>query len=176
MKYLITLCIVTSLFAQERPTDFDGFSGGDKKRKERLEMMMVWRLTEELNLSPDQAEKFFPRFRAHRDQIDENKKVIRSLGRDIKEKLQNDEKITEKEIKSTVKKISELRKKQIDMETDFLFEMDNLLSPEQLANLGMFKQKMMKNVKNEFREHGPKSRRGSFPKKGMRGSKIKRGY
>jgi len=176
MKYVLTLCFITGIFAQERPNDDDNFSDYDDNRKERMEMMMVWRLTEDLNLNPDQAEKFFPRFNKHRDQLDENKKMIKALGKDMRTKLKNDEKISNKDIEKTVKKMSELRKKQIDLETEFLLGMDNLLSPEQLANLGMFKQKMMKDVRGELKERGPKHKRGMRGNKGKRGFKMNRGF
>ena len=36
---------------------------------ERMEMMMIWKLTEHLELTEDQAEKFFPSMRAHQKQV-----------------------------------------------------------------------------------------------------------
>ncbi len=35
--------------------------------QERMEMMMTWKLTEDLDLTPEQADKFFPLLRAHRE-------------------------------------------------------------------------------------------------------------
>ena len=39
--------------------DFD-HKNRDHERSEKMEMMMVWKLTEELALTPEQAEKFCP--------------------------------------------------------------------------------------------------------------------
>jgi len=53
--------------------------------------------------------------------------------------------------------------------------MDDILSPRQLANLGMFKQKMMRNIGGELRENrGKKGKRGKM--KGRRGGKKRRGF
>ena len=83
--------------------------------------------------------------------------------------------ISEKDVKATVKKITELRKKHVDLEAKFLLGMDDILSPRQLANLGMFKQKMMRNIGVELRENrGKKAKRGKM--KGRRGGKKRRGF
>ena len=118
--------------------DFDD-PDREHERSDKMEMMMVWKLTEELALTPEQAEKFFPRFRQHRDELDEVKKMERALGKEMKQKLKKDEDIPEKDVKETEKKITELRKKHVDLEAKFLLGMDDILSPRQLANLGMFK-------------------------------------
>ena len=38
-------------------------------RQRKRETRIIWYLTDELELSADQAEKFFPQFRAHREEI-----------------------------------------------------------------------------------------------------------
>ena len=154
--------------------DFDD-PDREHKRSEKMEMMMVWKLTDELTLSPEQAEKFFPRFRQHRDELDEVKKMERALGKEMKQKLKKDEDIPEKDVKETVKKITELRKKHVDLEAKFLLGMDDILSPRQLANLGMFKQKMMRNIGGVLRDmRGKKWKQDK--KKRRRGSKKRRGF
>ena len=186
MKILLIVAIMYGLNAQDfddyrdrnhkgsEKQDFDD-PERDHKRFDKMEMMMVWKLTEELALSPEQAEKFFPRFRQHRDELDEVKKMERALGKEMKQKLNKDEDIPEKHVKETVKKITELRKKHVDLEAKFLLGMDDILSPRQLANLGMFKQKMMRNIGGELRENrGKKWKRDK--KKGRRGGKKRRGY
>lgn len=185
MKIFLTVALMCGLNAQDydhRDRDHEGSvkqdfdePERDHKRSDKMEMMMVWKLTEELALTPEQAEKFFPRFRQHRDELDEVKKMERALGKEMKQKLKKDEDIPEKDVKETVKKITELRKKHVDLEAKFLLGMDDILSPRQLANLGMFKQKMMRNIGGELREnHGKKGKRGK--KKGRRGGKKRRGF
>ena len=185
MKILLIVAIMCGLNAQDfdhkdrdhersKKQDFDD-PDRDQKRSDKMQMMMVWKLTEELALTPEQAEKFFPRFRQHRDELDEVKKMERALGKEMKQKLKKDKDIPEKDVKETVKKITELRKKRVDLEAKFLLGMDDILSPRQLANLGMFKQKMMRNIGGELRENrGKKGKRGKM--KGRRGGKKRRGF
>jgi len=185
MKIFLIVALMCALNAQDydhrdrdhersEKQDFDD-SDREHERSNKMEMMMVWKLTDELALSPQQAEKFFPRFRQHRDELDEVRKMERALGKEMKQKLKKDEEIPGKDVMETVKKITELRKKHVDLEGKFILGMDDILGPRQLASLGMFKQKMMRNVGDELREnHGKKGKRGKM--KGRRGGKKRRGF
>ena len=170
MKHILLLIFVSGLMAQ----DFD-HPERDHERSEKMEMMMVWKLTDELDLSPEQAEKFFPRLRKHRNELDEVKKMERALAGEMRKKMGEDEDLSEKDVKNTVKKATELRKKVVELESEFLLGMDDILSPRQLAHLGMFKQKMMRNIRGELKEHhGKKGKRGKNMER--RGGKKRRGF
>ena len=170
MKHILLLIFVSGLIAQ----DFD-HPERDHGRSEKMEMMMVWKLTDELDLSPEQAEKFFPRLRKHRNELDEVKKMERAPAGEMRKKMGEDEDLSGKDVKNTVKKATELRKKVVDLESKFLLGMDDILSPRQLAILGMFKQKMMRNIRGELKEHhGKEGKRGK--NMGRRGGKKRRGF
>ncbi len=173
MKYMLILFILTELFGQKQPNDFDEFEIDHGKREKRMEMMMVWRLTEELDLTPEQAEKFFPRFRKHREELDELKKMEKALGKDMRIKLKAEQDIAKSDVKATINRITELRKKHIEFESEFLLGMDDILSPRQLANLGVFKQKMMRDIRGELKERANKRNHG---KKKKWGGKRRRGF
>ena len=57
--------------------------------KKAMETMMIWKLTEELDLQVEQADKFFPRFREHRKAIDEIKNKERALGKSLNHNMNN---------------------------------------------------------------------------------------
>jgi len=177
MKITLILIMFSGLFAQDFDRDVNDIDQMKGKRKQRMEMMMVWRLTEDLELTPDQADSFFPRFRQHREEMEDLKKMTKVLGKEMKEKLRKDEEISKADITATVNKINDLKKQVIDLETKFLLGMDNLLTPKQMANLGIFKQKMMRELRGELKEHGKKKKHGMKGMKGKRGSKkMRRGY
>ena len=50
-----------------------------RRSAEKMENMIVWRLTDELDLSTDQAEKFFPRFRELRKSLEKIGKQEREM-------------------------------------------------------------------------------------------------
>ncbi len=49
----------------------------ESENRRAMESMMVWKLTEELELEVDQAERFFPKYREHRKEIESFSQIIR---------------------------------------------------------------------------------------------------
>ena len=70
MKYILLFSFLTVGAAQSYDWDDEKKIRG-RRSAEKMENMIVWRLTDELDLSIDQAEKFFPRFREHRKNLEE---------------------------------------------------------------------------------------------------------
>ena len=145
--------------------------------KKTMEAMMVWKLTEELDLKVEQADKFFPRCREHRKEIDEIKSKERALGKSLNQNMKNKDKLTGAEVNKIIKESTTLRKKMADLEERFLIESGEILNPNQQAKLGLFKHKMMKNMKGKMKKR--QKRRGMKDgKKAKRGKKHgnRRGY
>ena len=94
MKQILALFIISGLMAQEHDWDEKEGEGRDHERSERMESMMVWRLTEDLDLSPKQAEKFFPRFRKHRGEMDDIRKQERAIGDEVGDNIHNEKDIS----------------------------------------------------------------------------------
>ena len=175
MKQILTLFIISGLMAQEHDWDEREHEGRDHERSERMESMMVWRLTEDLDLSPEQAEKFFPRFRKHRGEMDDIRKQERAIGDEVADNIHQEKDMSKDDVKKHIEKVSELRKKRIELETEYLLSMDDVLTPRQLARLGVFKERMMQDMRGELKER--KGKRGKFKhkKKRNRGNR-RRGF
>ena len=78
MKYILLFSFLTGGVAQGYDWDDEKKMRG-RRSLEKMENMIVWRLTDELDLSTDQAEKFFPRFREHRKSLEEIGKQEREI-------------------------------------------------------------------------------------------------
>ena len=72
----------------------DHKSGDSQSRKamgESRKAMGVWKMTEELELTENQAEKFIPKFRTHQDAVDklreEQRKSLKSIHESLKESV-----------------------------------------------------------------------------------------
>ena len=171
--FIILAAFLSISFGQEHSRkDKDDIYDGE--RRQRMESMMVWRLTEELELKPEQAEKFFPRFREHRNNLDEIRNQEKKIGESLREKM-DDQSLNKSEETSAVKKITGLRKKQADMEEKFILSMDDLLDAVQLTKLGMFKQKMMKEMGGEMKKRGKKRKKMKKMNR-KRGGQRNRGF
>ena len=122
----------------------------EQENRKSIESMMIWKLTEELELEVDQAEKFFPRFRQHRVEMDNLRKKQRSLAGSLKLNMKND-KLTSSEVSRIIKETSSLKRKMSDLEEKFLINSGDILNPVQQAKLGVFKHKMMKDLKGKMK-------------------------
>ena len=140
MKNIIVLLILNNLFSQG--------VFPKKDRHERKETMIIWKLTEELELTSEQAEKFFPKHREHRADIEKLKKRIENLGQ---ENLEDFDNLSSKEINRIIKERQDLKKKIIDIETEFIFGMENLLDSKQIVLLATFKSRIMNDMRADLK-------------------------
>ena len=145
MKYIILFGFLTGLIAQNY--DWGERKNGRGRGKGKMENMIIWRLTEDLDLTIDQSEKFFPRFREHRKNLEELGKQEREIVGTIDGK-----KISKNDVKEMIEDISKLRQKRIELESKFVLSLDDILEPDQMIRLGIFKQKMMTEMRNEIRD------------------------
>ena len=178
MNKLLLMCMVSFAIAQSdsrRGLGQDDWSNEETSRSERRESMVIWRLTEDLDLSSEQAEKFFPRFREHREQLDEIGKDERKSLMDVRFKIRDQEELSKTEMERTIKKVSALRKDRVDLETEFILGMDDILTPNQMVKLSVFKQRLMKEMKNEMRDRKGKDRKNNR-KQMKRGGRKRRGF
>ena len=178
MNKLLLVCMVSFAIAQSdsrRDLGQDDWSNEETPRSERRESMVIWRLTEDLDLSSEQAEKFFPRFREHREQLDEIGKDERKSLMDVRYKIRDQEELSKSEMERTIKKVSALRKDRVDLETKFILGMDDILTPNQMVKLSVFKQRLMKEMQSEMRDRKGKDRKKNR-KQMKRGGRKRRGF
>ena len=178
MNKLLLMCMVSFAIAQSdsrRDLGRDDWSNEETPRSERRESMVIWRLTEDLDLSSEQAEKFFPRFREHREQLDEIGKDERKSLMDVRFKIRDQEELSKSEMERTIKKVSALRKDRVDLETEFILGMDDILTPNQMVKLSVFKQRLMKEMQSEMRDRKGKDRKNNR-KQMKRGGRKRRGF
>ncbi len=118
---------------------------------ERMEMMMTWKLTEELDLTPEQADKFFPRMRAHRENMEKIDDEIRNVVKELQKKVKDDKDISDSEFSSTIQKVSTLEKQKIDEKNRFMLELKGILDNIQRTKMAMFKDKFTKDMQEQIR-------------------------
>ena len=150
MKYIILANILTVLLAQRYDRYEEDYRFNQGERTKRVENMVIWRLSEDLNLTTQQAEKFFPRFRDHRKEMDKIKDEERKVYEGILEKSGMDDKVTSSDAKSIISTISKLQIKRIDLQANFITEMDGILDPGQMVKLAAFKHRLASDMRSEM--------------------------
>ena len=151
MKYIILANILTVLLAQRYDRFEEDYRFIEGKRTARVENMVIWRLSEDLNLTTQQAEKFFPRFRDHRKEMDKIKDEERKVYESILEKSGMDDKVTSSDAKKIINTISKLQIKRIDLQSNFITEMDGILDPGQMVKFAAFKHRLASDMRSEMR-------------------------
>lgn len=122
----------------------------------RMEMMMVWKMTDYLNLSEKQAEKLFPRMRKQRvemrDYFDSEKELFDSYLTKIK----NGEKISQSDVNSLYKKMDDLGAQKNDARMKFFKSTADILDPAQQVMYLSFepymKEEAQKGMKERYRK------------------------
>ena len=151
LHFTLIFSLIGLVFSQDDNTgEILSDSLYEQGNRKSMESMMIWKLTEELELEVDQAEKFFPRFRQHRGEMENLRKKQRSLAGSLKLNMKNS-KLTSSEVNRIIKETSSLRRKMSDLEEKFLINSGDILNPVQQAKLGVFKHKMLKDLKGKMK-------------------------
>ena len=151
LHFILIFLLIGLVFSQDdNSREILSDSLYEQGNRKSIESMMIWKLTEELELEVDQAEKFFPRFRQHRVEMENLRKKQRSLAGSLKLNMK-DSKITSSEVNKIIKETSSLKRKMSDLEEKFLINSGDILNPVQQAKLGVFKHKMMKDLKGKMK-------------------------
>ncbi len=124
---------------------------GFGQHSERMEMMITWRLTEELELTPEQADKFFPRMKAHRENMESIEIEIRETVKDIRRNVKDSKEISDSEFNKMFGKVTALEKQKVDEKTRFITELNGILDNTQRVKLTMFKTKFAKEMQEQIR-------------------------
>ncbi len=113
------------------------------QRGEKMEMMMAMKLTEELSLTPEQGDKFFPRMKEHREKMNKIDGNVKSLVKKMNGKIEGDKKISDKELNSFFDGINKLEQKRFEEKDRFMKDLDGTLDNNQRFKLAMFKHKFV---------------------------------
>lgn len=161
MKTIITLLSIFSvglLFAQP-----PGGPGSDDERKERLKAHKIAFISRELDLSPDEAEKFWPVYNELEGKMEE----IHDEKRGYLKQLKNIDDLSESEAYSLTEKVFELEQKENNLRKEYLSKFAGVVGKKKAAKVFIaeekFKRELLRKLKQQPR-HGPR-RNGPGPGK-----------
>ena len=144
---LLLLFMIGTLAAQPgRP----GGPGG--QYGERMEMMMIWKLTDHLELTQDQAEKFFPSMRAHQKQVLKIRKEEKELFTPLYKKVKKGEDVSKAEANKLLNKVATYEQKRSKARIDFVKNSGGILNPTQQVKLLMFDGQMKQQVRDRMQD------------------------
>ncbi len=105
-------------------------------------MLRMWKLTEYLELTEEQAEKFFPRWRTHRQEMQEVMEQRHELHTKFQEQIKAG-KVSRRDSKKFMDELDRLDRARIDLRSKHIGAVEDALSEVQLAKYVTFEQHFM---------------------------------
>ena len=126
----------------------------DRGRRERIEELRIWKMTEFLDLSPEQAENFFPVLKEHDEKIftlvKEKKDLLEELYHESKSE---DYHPSDEEISQVLNKLNKIDLKIETEKRRFIKENLNFLTNQQRVKYLLFDSRFKSHLLRALREH-----------------------
>lgn len=120
--FLLFVFFSVSVFAQK------GKGGGDEQMNEQLKAMRVAMITQNLNLSSDEAAKFFPIYNEYTTKRENIKKQLKENRRENKN-------LTGAKLEASLKKSFELREQELTLDKLYFEKFKTVISVEKIVEL-----------------------------------------
>ena len=131
MKRANLLCIVLMVFSFITISHAqDDSKHDDEAKRAKVESAKISFITEQLNLTPQQAEKFWPLYK----EFNEKRKEIRKSLSTLRAETQKTS-LSEDQIKDNLKAALKLRQKEVDTEKEYFEKYQKVISYRQIAEL-----------------------------------------
>ncbi len=119
----------------------------DQEAMKKIESARIALITERLNLTPEQAEKFWPLYREYTQQRQSLRKEFQSLRRDSE-----DRQLTDEESKEVLQKGLNLKERQLELDKNYTDKLGTVITSNQILLLRKaeddFKQMIIKRLEN----------------------------
>ncbi len=123
-----------------------GLNAQDMKN---IENYRIYKMSEYLDLSPKQAEKFFPLMREYERDLKNIKIEEERLYADLK-RMQKSNKVDERELEKAMDQIDKLERGRTDIKHNFRKRSSKILSPNQIAKMSTFENDFRKQLKQTY--------------------------
>ena len=151
---LAAVCMIGVGAACAQP---DGVAAQDVRTpRERIETVIIGKFSTELNLTPEQAEKFFPRFRQFQNEVQDVRREQMDQRQDLNN-LARDKDADQGHVEDVLNKQGDTEKKLTALKQDFLKDVSGILTPQQVSKCSILLDDLPKRVQqfiNERRDHG----------------------
>ncbi|MFL3051028.1 MAG: hypothetical protein ACJZ02_05000, partial [Candidatus Neomarinimicrobiota bacterium] len=128
----------------------------------RLEMMKMWKMTEMLELSEEQASRFFPRYSSLEKELRNISGQQRKLLIEMKKMTGEKNVITEKELENITTKISNLEQDKTEKKQEFFEGLEQVLSTDQRAKYYGFEIWFKEELRQGLKKRGGIGNYGKF--------------
>lgn len=150
LKMILPVILIMAVSLQAQPMHNDRMM--NENRRKQMETMRIWKMTEFLELTKEQAEKFFPRLREQdeivRKLLDKQMEIMNTYEGKIK---QEDFTPEQKDIQKLVKELNETEVKIAGVKSEFILSLSDILTPRQQIRYLLFEPHFRRNLMRELR-------------------------
>jgi len=151
---LLCLSISSTVLAQPGPP---------RETSERMEALRIAFITERLALTPDESKAFWPMHEAFEAQLEAQRDAMRTQKDNFDASNASDA-----ELQKFVEDLAEQRKSMVDLESEHLLEVAELLGAERALKLPEMKRELARNIRERMdatnRKGPPGPRQGHSPR------------
>ena len=126
---------------------FVGLYAQDMKN---IENYRIYKMSEYLELTPEQAETFFPLLRQYEKEIKDIKVQENELYDDLKAKQSGKEEISQEELQTLMGKVADFENKRSNLKQNFMQQSGKVLRPGQVVRIPGFEQEFRNQLKQQF--------------------------
>ncbi len=160
---ILSLILFSSITYAQFPRNSKGKSGWrNSGRREKIEELRIWKMTSFLDLTTEQAIKFFPSLKNHDDKVFKLIKNQHKYLNEISEKcVKEDYDPSDKDVLSIYKKMEKIKRKIEEEENDFIQNKLDYLTNQQKVKYIVFDSRFKSHLLRALREHQqPKQPKG----------------
>ena len=132
-KFLYLIVFIIIINAQEH------------KPRKNMQVMMKWKLIEYLDLSEEQADKFFPKMNTYEKERKKINNQIKTIKEDVEAQI-NFNSSNRRKNQNSIDELKKLEIMKINKKAEYLSSLQKVLDPQQLSKLLVFDKKF----KNTF--------------------------
>ena len=148
---LMLICTITQAQDKKR----------DHRNSERLESQKIAYITSKLDLTVEEAEKFWPIYNKYQDQHRELRNESRAM---IEDARKSDETVTEDEAKEIVMKGLEMEAQELELKRSFVNEASTVISMKKIARLQVIEREYKRSMLDKIKKRYRRSKDGRSPK------------
>ncbi len=145
-KYIVIItCLLTPIFAS--------YAQGPENRKEKIEALKVAYITKKLNLSPEEAQKFWPVYNKYQAEIEKLRKDFKG---EMSEELINLDQLTTAEADKALNDMIAFKTNEVDITKKYTSEFKKVLSSQKVVKFFVaeqsFKRELLKMLREKQRQ------------------------
>jgi Spy/CpxP family protein refolding chaperone len=144
--------------------------------REQVETVIIGKFASELNLTPEQAEKFFPRFHQFENQADGMMRQQMDRRREL-DSLSEDANANQQEVDKLLTEQSQHEQQISGLKRQFLTDVTVFLTPQQVSRCSILMDELPRRIHKLIEEHRDDNPQDQGSKEGRHsGHRSRRGY